>query len=621
MDEMTIFAALIGILALLFGLPIWALLRTRGTKQLERRVAGLEAALLRVMRGQASAAQATEPRPAQSAAEAQTSAPAPAPRPTAVAPSAEAPPDKKKLEELIGERWLSWVGISILLFGAVFFLKYAFENRWIGELGRVAIGMVAGLGFVGYGRRRHLARWRTFSQVFTAGGVTLMYLSIYASYAFYDLIPSWAAFCFLALVVIQAHLLAVYYNAPGIAVMGQIGGFLAPILLSTGRDQFAVLFSYVLLLDAGVVLVCLRKRWGWIASFSFTLSHALFWGWYVDHYHPEKLWPAVAFQAGVFALFLIADLLPIRRGRPIGLETWVRLLFNPFVFFASAYALLEPEHPQWMGVFAVLLAALYALIARWALGWSKTDRRPALIAVGVALLFVTMAIPIQLEANWITLAWGVQAVVLVWLAVRLRSDGLRLAAFAVAAPALFRQLVFDTPWDYRAAFTPLWNREFTSAFALAACFLAMAWLLRQERPGAAGREVWALALVALGLVWFTSTVEIYSYFEVQVRELAGADYAQRRALDWTAQMLVSVLWATFAAALVGTGLSRGLAALRWTGLALFGATVLKAIFIDITILEGIYRIAALMALGALLLGAGWGYQRMQASGKESEGAE
>lgn len=622
MDEAGIILALLGLLAILFGLPIWALARTTKISRLERRIEGLEAALLRVMREREATARSAEPQAEREREGVEQSVPAPpppaeapAPRPPAPEPAVAKALDTKRLEELIGERWLGWAGISVLLFGAAFFLKYAFDNRWIGELGRVGIGLVAGLTFVWLGWKRHQVGWRTFSQIFTAGGVTLLYLAVYASYGFYDLIPAAAAFGFLVLIVLQAHLLAVLYNAPAIAVMGQIGGFLTPILLSTGRDNYAVLFSWILLLDLGVVVVCLRRNWGWIASFSFALSHAMFWGWHAEHYHPEKLWPAVGFQAGVFVLFLTADLLPLRRGAALGPETWIRLFLNPAVFFATAYSLLERDYEFWMGSFAVLMALLYATVGKAALRWNASDRRPTLIAVGIALLFVTLAVPIQLESNWITLGWGVQAVVLAWLATKLRGDRLRYACYAVAALAIGRQLAFDTPWDYRAAFTPVFNRDFLSAWALAACFFGAAWLLRAVKR----RESWALGLGGVFLIWLSSTVEVYSHFH-ELSRAPNVDYAVRRALDWTAQMWVSVLWSVFAAVLVAGGLKWKVAPLRWTGFGLFGVTVLKAFFVDITLLEGVYRIAALVALGLLLLGVGWAYQKMRAA-PDSEAEE
>jgi uncharacterized membrane protein len=120
-----------------------------------------------------------------------------------------------------------------------------------------------------------------------------------------------------------------------------------------------------------------------------------------------------------------------------------------------------------------------------------------------------------------------------------------------------------------------------------------------------------LALAAVFVTWFASTAEIYSYVDSIRRDIAVDAYEQRRNVEWSGHMTASVVWALYASALVGVGLRAKLPAARWAGLALFGLTVLKAAFVDIPVLEGAYRVGALIALGALLLAAGWGYQRIR----------
>ena len=614
MEEELIIATIFAVLGLVAVLPIVAIVKTRKIAALERRVAGLEAALLRLMQT-APAAPVAQPAPTIETRRPEPDTPTiEPPAPAAAQPSSAAPapvvkaPEGPRLEEIIGERWLGWVGIAVLLFGAAFALKYAFENRWIGELGRVMIGVAAGVGFLGLGWQRHKAGWRTFGQVFTAGGVTLIYLAVYASYGFYDLVPAWAAFAFLVLVVIQTHLLAVAYKAPGIALMGQIGGFLTPVLLSTGRDQYWILFSYIALLDAGAALVCYLRNWSWVASASFAFTQILFWGWYDSYYHPEKFWAAFGFQLVVFLLFAAADLAPAARGMKLRLENWIRLFLNPFLFFFAGYTLIDRENPAWSGAFALALAAGYAWLAQMATGW-RSDKRVTLTLVGVAILFVTLAIPIQLDAHWITLAWAVQGAVLAWMSLQLDSKAWLWGSLGVFSLAVARHMAFDTPWSYRAAFTPVFNSYFLSALGLAAALAAAAWLLRRGAP----KETVLLGLAALFVTWFASTAEIYSYVDSLKREIVGGDYQERRNLEWFGHMTASVVWAVYATALVAAGLKMKLAPARWAGLALFGLTVLKAFFVDIMVLEGIYRVGALIALGVLLLAAGWGYQQIRKS--------
>lgn len=583
-----------GVLLVLAALTIVSLVRSQRIGTLERRIAGLEAAVLRLMREREGPPEAG-PKSALSARSRSDDAP----RPSVAALPRAAP--GRAWEERIGQRWLAWVGILAVFLGAAFALKFAFENRWIGDLGRVLLGLASGVGLSFLGRWQLRLGRRAFSQTLTAGGSTLLYLSTYASYGFYQLIDPSAAFTLLVIIVVYAHLLGASQNAPGIALLGQIGGFLTPLLLDTGQDRHWILFSYILLLDAGVILAVLLRRWRWISSVSFAFTYLLFFAWREDHYQPEKLWVAVAFLTAVFALFAFADLAPHWRGRPLALENWIRVFLNPLAFFGVAYALLEPQHPQWMGLFALTMAIAYAALARLVQG-----RRTRYALSGLAGLFVTLAIPIQLEAHWVTLAWGLQGCILAWLAARTSSIWFGRAATGVFACALVHYLGSDAPWRTREAFTPLLNRDFASAAALAACLLYATFLLRR----ALDRLALTLGLCAAGVLWLASTIEAYSYFDVLMQATSAADSGDRNTLRWTGQTTVSVLWALYSSALVAGGLRHQVAALRWGGLALFGLTVLKVSLFDIASLEGGYRAIALLVLGVLLLAAAWAYQRM-----------
>lgn len=587
-----------GVLLALAALTIVSLVRSQRIGTLERRIAGLEAAVLRLMRareGQPVAGPESAP-----AAHFQSDD---APRPSVAAfPRAGS---RRAWEERIGQRWLGWVGILAVFLGAAFALKFAFENRWLGDLGRVLLGLASGVSLSVLGRWQLRLGRRAFSQTLTAGGITLLYLSTYASYGFYQLINPTAAFTFLVIIVVHAHLLGATQNAPGLALMGQIGGFLTPLLLATDQDRYWILFSSILLLDAGVILAVLLRRWRWIASVSFAFTYLLFSAWREDHYQPEKLWAAVAFLTAVFALFVFADLAPQWRGRSLAVENWVRMFLNPLVFFGAAYALLEPEHPQWMGLFALTMAIAYAALARLVEG-----RRTRYALIGIAGLFVTLAIPIQLEAHWVTLAWGLQACILAWLAARTSSIWFGRAALPVFACALVHYLGSDAPWRMREAFTPLLNRDFASAAALSACLVYATFLLRRQ----ADKLALAFGLCAAGVLWLASTIEAYSYFDVLMQATSAADSGDRNALRWAGQTTVSVLWALYSSALIAGGLRRGVAALRWSGLALFGLTVLKVSLFDLASLDGGYRAVALLVLGVLLLAAAWAYQRISREG-------
>lgn len=523
--------------------------------------------------------------------------------------SSQAVYQQSDLESIIGRRWLGWIAVGLILFAAAFFLKYAFDNRWIGELGRVAIGIAAGLTLTQLGFRYHRRHWRIFSQILTAGGIVLLYLSTYAAFGYYHLVSQKAAFSYLAIIVAEAAGLAILYDAQAIAIMALVGGFLSPILLRSNRDQYRFLFGYIAALDIGALV--LPRRWPGLDSLAFAGTHLLFWLWYGENYHPRKLGVVMTFQTGVFLIFLLAPL-----GRRLfkqespRIEELCLLPINAFVYFATAYHLLNPDYHDWMGVFAIVMALIYTTMAKVLYDRTATSTMEMLAMIGVALAFVTLAIPIQLKANWITIAWSVQALIMLWVGMKTRSARLEASAYALFVLALGKLLIWDTPFDYRLEFTPVLNKYFLSSLAVTACLFAAAavyqkWDDRNQPLNVNFRL--PILLIAIGTLWIIMSVETFTYFRARAYVLEDADDVRHKL--WLGQMALSVLWSIYAGVLAAIGFVRQSAAVRWAALALFGVTVVKVMLVDIAQLKQLYRIVAFLVLGLLLLIVAWAYHK------------
>jgi uncharacterized membrane protein len=516
-----------------------------------------------------------------------------------------------QLESMIGRRWLGWAAVALILFATAFFLKYAFDNRWIGELGRVAIGVAAGVIMTALGFKYHKRGWRIFSQILTGGGIVLLYLSAYAAFGYYNLVPQKAAFGYLAILVAEAAGLALLYNAPAIAIMALVGGFLTPLLLHSDRDQYLSLFGYLIAIDVGALAVL--KHWRGLRTLALVGTHLLFWLWYVEHYHPKKVIAVMGFQGAVFLIFLLAHVgrrLLTRRSVMTFEDIWL-LIVNPLVFFATTYHLLNPNHHGWMGVFAIVMALVYAGAAKLLLDRSEVTRHELLSLIGIALTFVTIAIPIQLRSNWITIAWSVEALVMLWAGIETRTQRLRVSAYLLFGLALMKLLAWDTPYLYRPVFTPIFNRYFLSSLAVLACVVSAAVLYK--RLGQRRQLDWpqvstAFVMVAAVALWFLLSIETHTYFAARAAaERIFEDATRER---WLGQMALSVVWATYAAALAAIGFGRRSASTRWASLALFALTIIKVMLVDIASLQRLYRIVVFFVLGLLLLMVAWAYHKV-----------
>ncbi len=138
----------------------------------------------------------------------------------------------------------------------------------------------------------------------TAAGIVLLFLMTFATFGYYRLMPQAHAQWFMIAIIVESFALAVLYESPAIAVMAVIGGLLTPILLRTEADRYVALFSYLGLLNAGVVLLMIFRGWWASATVALLGTQAIFWMWYFERYHPVKLAAAMTFQAVVFVLFV-----------------------------------------------------------------------------------------------------------------------------------------------------------------------------------------------------------------------------------------------------------------------------------------------------------------------------
>lgn len=233
---------------------------------------------------------------------------APEPRPAA-APSIN-------LEQFMGAKLFAWVGGLALFLGIIFFVKLSIERGWISPELRTAIGFVIGAGLVGAGvviqRRKAYA---TLAHTLCATGIVVLYGVSFAAHALYHIPPfdhALVTFGLMTLITATAFLLAVRMNAQVVAVLGMLGGFLTPILCSTGHDNPGGLFSYIALLDIGVLAVAKNKRWLYLTALAAAGTIVMQAGWMVKFFHSSNYamgsatWIPVIVFLGFAALFMLA---------------------------------------------------------------------------------------------------------------------------------------------------------------------------------------------------------------------------------------------------------------------------------------------------------------------------
>ena len=513
------------------------------------------------------------------------------------------------LEKKIGQYWLNRIGIVAVLIGVSYFLKYAFDNNWVGPGGRIAIGLLLGIGLVLWSERFRKRGYSAFSYSLKAVGIGTLYLSLWGAFQIYHLIPAAAAFLAMATVTAATIALALTQDAELLASFALIGGFSSPVLLSTGQNHEADLFSYVALLDLAILVMTIFKPWRRLLWGSFAGTLILYLGWYSDYYTMDQRALTVAFAAMFAAIFAVIPLAASgRRSTPFsGHSTTLTLLplFNAAVFFLALYVMYQQDKTT-LTWYALALAAIYL-----GLGSAIKNRLNVegtnfinLLHVAIAVAFITIAIPLKLDAQWITIGWLVESGMLLWLSVTARADFLRyFAAFALTL-GVGRLLFFD---QIRAD-TLVFNMRFAT-HAVAIAILGRIAILGKRHALQSEKIFLDIAVVGANLLALIAlTREVSDYFDRQVyaaRNLVGAYPELKLARDFS----YSAIWLVYGVALMGVGFRKRSAFARWQSLILIAFTICKVFLYDVSQLGGSYRIVSFIALGAVLLGISFIYQR------------
>jgi uncharacterized membrane protein len=512
------------------------------------------------------------------------------------------------LETRIAGRWMNRVGIIAVIAAVTFFLKYAFDNNWIGPSGRVGIGILLGAAMLPWSHWLLQRGYAYFSEGIAGLGAAVLYLSIWAGCQYYKLFSLDVGF--VAMIVITAVMAAVALgrNSQRIAVLSLFGGFVTPMLVSQGKDAQVVLFSYLLILGAGLLVIEMRRDWRSLAPLSFLLTQFYFWGWHAEFYRPLKLERTLIFATLFFLLY--ASLPVLRAIRDSALDTYdvLLVLANSFAYFAALYEMLWPQDRWPLTLLALALSAAYVVIARL-VPPAKSGEAPLarFLFAGIALTFATLAIPIRLDGKWITLAFSIEGAILVWTGFRSVTHYLRAAGYLLLAISAIRVLIFPLP-----APQFLFNERFAAYAVLVACFGIVLYAAHEFPSSVKEDELTLMGGFAVGINVFALialSLELWDHFGHHAELGIDSGLAQHLSL--------SLLWTAYASGLIALGVNRQSALLRWQALVLFGLVVIKVFLYDSSYLERFYRIVSFFILGLVLLIVSFIYQRKIARERSS----
>lgn len=300
-------------------------------------------------------------------------------------------------EAFVGVKLFSWIAGIALVVAAIFFLRYSIEHGWLGPSIRMAIGFLTGAALLAVCEWKVARRYAITANSLDAAGIAILFATSFAAHARWHLFGAGPAFALMVLVTVAAVGLAIRRDSVFIAVLGLLGGFSTPALLSTGEDRPIALFGYLLILNAGLAWVARKKRWPWLTALSFALTAFYEVSWVAKFLTPEKL----PLSIGIVLIFPLLAVLALA-GAP---EPRMQL-FDRTAAVASALPLLFGLYlaavPGYGAHFGILFGFL--LIVDVGLSVLAKVRGPELLhpAAGASTLLI---FAIWLSGSYTSRAW------------------------------------------------------------------------------------------------------------------------------------------------------------------------------------------------------------------------
>jgi len=406
-------------------------------------------------------------------------------------------------EYAVATNWLLRIGIVILVTGIGFFLKYSINHGWLGPQGRVAISIFSGLVMLGLGMRLAGRRYHLLGQGLLGGGMATLYFSVFAAYSMYALIGAATACAAMMAITFSAGFIAVRFDALLVALLGIVGGYLTPVMIAAAPLPPAMLFAYLTVLSLGVLGVAYYKRWYLLNYLAFLGTYILYFLRISGHQPAVGFWTAFPFLLVFFAIFSTVTFVycVAQRARATLLEL-LMLLVNTAVVFGSGYGLLSSAYGRASAAWLTVGLALFYIMHVYVFLVRKLgDKGLLLVFLALASFFVTMTLPLVLTREWLTVSWSVQALIMLWLAVRLGSNFLLWLGLAVYGVVLVRLGVLDFPRAFGSFSLPALEAmapaqyvagmlERALMFGIPASSLGGAWwVMRNARGGAPARMV------------------------------------------------------------------------------------------------------------------------------------
>jgi uncharacterized membrane protein len=518
-------------------------------------------------------------------------------------------------ESLIGGRLLNWIGALAIIIGIGFFLGYGYENNWITPPLLVGIGAIAGVALLAGGDLSFRKGYRIFSQGLIGAGISILYLSVYASFNYFHFQGQAAAFLMMCSVTVLTFVQAFRFNSLSVSLLGWAGGFLTPVLLSTGQANEAALFAYISILDAGLLaIVAFKTDWVILQPLTLGATYALYILWYVNYYDSEDLSTTAVLLTIFWGLFHALDVLQIVRTAKnhLVLREAVAVL-NALCYYGALYVIVDAAHHDYLATVTLGLGAAYLVTIAAIRGLHPPWVTEARFALTGAVLLV-IATGLRFSGLDTVFCWSMEALALVLAAVYWKEPGVLWGALLLYLAAVVKLFATVGWYSYGTpeSFVAVLNKRAFAFLGLGATGALGAEAIR--RAGRAGSSGIA------GIFDYSWCLFLFVLIGLETQDGFGhliSVQGDREWLQFAAYLAIGVAWMVYALALTGYGTERGLSPPLNIGLFVTGASITTVAIagfsyepiIDFHLIGNIRAGAFAVELIGLMILLGWSAER------------
>lgn len=459
------------------------------------------------------------------------------------------PREKSGMEKFVGENLIAVIAVCIILIGVVFGVKYSIDHNLISPLTRVVLSYLLGAGILGVGIWLK-KKYEMFSAILVSGSMAIMYFVTYAAYSFYGLVPQLPTFGVMVLFTAFTAYAAIHYNRQIIAHIALVGSYAVPFLLSDGSGNVKALFIYMTIVNAGILFIAMRKHWKPLYYVAFGCTWVIYLAWYANAYNSsnEHFTIGLVFGALFFLLFYATFLVyKLIKKEQFAQEDILMILLNSGVYYGTSYMILDGLATEnYLGLFTVATALIHFIVSVVLYNSKLADRNLFYLSSGMVLVFLTIAIPVQLDGTWVTLLWGTEAALLFWIGRTKSVKIYEFLSYPVMAIALFSlgndwMEAYGISFKEKKELSPFINITFLTTVIVTASFGVILYINNLKKHAASFGEAnpgllqflkAALTVVVILLAYNMFRLELNAYWYQQYLATL-IEVEPEHMFDWT----------------------------------------------------------------------------------------